>query len=479
MRSLSYFTTITDRGGNAYFSINFSSLDKSRQPRNVSSTNFSTFLAENISVTPQVTNNFSSDLTEADDFLLAILSLVLLLIIENTFSTALLRTNRGNVSNYGFSVKQFIDMFREFRVWNLVPGQRRQRTLTRVNFSLLVIALVSLTVNLVLEGVVLYLSSPEMLKVTNDIASYTLANVVMPSWDQIQHAGALATLLPCSKITMLGVFQGNNQLSLCMVSNKTSSFDYRFELSTERVKMIMTSDVHEFGVDHLVTVGNLSTKYIGRGYFTLGDVNLINKRNRLLRERESTERDEAVATVHKQLIAFLFSQHRKKAKNSAMTLERLEALQFDFVIGTGDPVRILKTGHRTRFREVLPVRYTTTVSGIIPSGPETFRFAHAFLKGAIGVAITGPDTKDLQLETGDIVAVKDWLWKEGSRKLNWLSLSILLLAALSALFILRHLLLPVSTADIAAEYVTRQVGAELGESPIMLKDSERKYFKLP
>lgn len=483
MKETAQFKTFTDKWGNSYFSVNFGSLDTNLQPRQATSTDFATFLAKDMTVSRRVTGIFSSDLTSVDDFLLATLSLILLLVIESIFSTILLRTIRGSVSNSGFSVKQFVDMSRDFRLRYLVTGRGRGRepklVLTKINFRLLTAALIFLASNLVLEGTILYLISPEMVRVTNDIVSYTLVDVVMPNWEQIQTASSLATLQPCTKIVMRGVIQGNNQLSLCMVSNKTGTFMGPFELSPEEVRMTITSDIHDFGVEHMVTIGNLSAKYIGRGYFTLGNINLINKGNRFLRERESIEREVAVALVHKQLLAFLFSQHRSRTKNSSMTIESLEALHFDFVIGTGDPVKIIKSGNKTRFREVLPARYITTVTGIIPNGAEALRFTHAFLKGATGVALTGPDMKDLQVETGNTVEVKGWLWTESSRKLNLLSLSIFLCAACFILFSLRHFLVPVSTADIAAELVTREVGAEPRRSPILLRSAEKTYFTLP
>lgn len=94
--------SLLDDDGVEYFSCNVK-----RLPKGVSwhgklrgrGPNICSFLFQTMPVTRKVTGLFSSDLTSRDDVILAILSLILLLVIESIISTILLRTSQGKATN--------------------------------------------------------------------------------------------------------------------------------------------------------------------------------------------------------------------------------------------------------------------------------------------------------------------------------------------------------------------------------------------
>lgn len=477
------FMEVIDANGVAYFSVNASLTEGSVRPTNASNfdADIVTFLSETLTVKPRIVGPFSADLTSEDDPLLALISLLLLLVIESIVATILLRTYRGSVSNVGFSVKHFIDLARDFRIRHLIKGQRSEssKQMKRIKGKLLATAIVTLLLVFGLEGTVLFLSSPELVEVTNDMASYTLVTAAMPDWNEIERTNTSATIRPCTTVTLVGAIsdidQGNNQLSLCVTTNRSSTTSDKLELNDDEVDVTLTSDVHDFGVEHYVRFGNETVKFISRAYFTLGD-----EKNRMLRRRETLSgKEQAVMLIHKQYIAYLFSRYKRTASSPHITLDKLEALRFKFEAKTGPPVRIIKVLGKGRFLQVMTTRHVTNVTGVIPRGAEAFRYAHAFLKGSIALAMAGPDESDLNLGNGDVHARKSWLWKESTRKLNWLTLMILLGVASTILMSLRLTFSPVGTAEIAGSFVTRAVGAETDRPPALLQSIEKRHFRVP
>lgn len=474
------FLESIDESGTAYFSVNASVVKGGLRPTNASNfdTDIVTFLSQTLTVKPRVVGPFSADLTSEDDPLLALLSLLLLLVIESILATILLRTYRGSVSNYRFSVKHFIDLARDFRLRRIIKG-RGDESSRQIRGRLLCAAIIVLLFTFALEATVLFLSSPELAEVTNNMASYTLIIAVMPDWNEIERTAASATITPCNAVTLIGstseIDQGNNQLSLYMTTNGSSTTSHTLELDETMINVTLISDVHNYGVEHYVKIGEQTVKYIGRVYFTLGD-----EKNRLLRQRETVNGEEqSFMLIHRQFIAYLFSVYNRSASSPHITLHKLEALPFKFQVVSGPPVSVIKVLGRSRFLQVMTTRHITNVVGIIPRGPEAFRYAHAFLKGSIALSMTGPDESDLNLGNGKIQSRNAWLWRESVRKLNWLTLTILLTFASIALTLLRLAHSPVGTTEIAGAFVTKAVGAEVDRPPAWLQRSEEKYFQMP
>lgn len=473
------FTTLVDAKGQTYLAANPNLFAPKLPPENASETavDIATFLSDTLVVTPRVANRFSSDLTSTDDPLLALLSLLLLLVMESILATILLRTYRGAVSNVGFSIKQFIDMAREFRFTHLFKGHRKRPSdpRRRINRNVLFVAITLLILTFGLEGAILFLSSPELKAVFNDKTSYTLRTDILPDWNEIQRVGISATMRPCNAITLANVDQGNNQLSLCMMSDRITNLREEPMVLDRNITLSIVSEVHQFGVQHMVTVLNRSARFIGRGYFTLDD-----STNRMLRSRESLlNRGRAFRLIHRQYVAYLFSQYARLAPNATVSIEHLEALDFKFNSTDGDTIRVVQAIGNRIFRTVPTILHTTNVTGMIPHGNEALRFAHATLKGSIAVALGGPDETDLHMGLGDIVVRRGWLWRETTRKLNWLSLSILLLFSTAMLVVMRYIFAPVGTAEIAGTYVTEAVGAEARRPPALLQESDRMHFRAP
>lgn len=70
------------------------------------------------------------------------------------------------------------------------------------------------------------------------------------------------------------------------------------------------------------------------------------------------------------------------------------------------------------------------------------------------------------------------MWQEEQRYLNWLLLCIILAVALGVFGILRYLLRPIGTAEIAGEFVAESVGAEVGRPVAFMSPNEKCCFSL-
>lgn len=483
--------TLVDNRGDEYLAFNVSGIEFAvARPLNTSQAlvNYCSFQSETLAVSRQAAGAFSTELTDRDDLILAILSLLLLFVIEGILTAILLRTYHGNVSNFGFSIRQFIELIRDFRLRALIRGRRGNNNNTKpvakskINFRLLILATVIVLFTSVLEGTVLFLSTPGLTNVTNAKAAFTLIEVVNPDWNQIRdHVGA-ATVKPCTSIILQGVDQGNTRVNPCLTASGDTSIledkDNVFTEADSNVTMAIVSDMHEFGADHEITIGdvtgNSSAKYIARAYFSLGD-----RRRKLLRKRSLYYTWEAsVKFLHRQYVAFLFNHYVRKTNDTRMNFERLKKLEFTFETDTGPLINISQVSARQRFREAASQRHKTTVTGILPRGPEAFRLGTAVLKASTGIAVEGPDLNDYDMGSGSTWAREALMWREESRSLNWLSLTVVLCCALLIYGALRYLLKPIGTAEIAGAFVANAVGADIERGPAFLGADERKTFSV-
>lgn len=469
--------------GKEYLTFNASTIKEGFRPQNATevSKNICTFLSETINVSRRATGIFSTDLTMRDDLILAFLSLALLLVIEGILTTLLLRTYNGKVSNFSFSIKQFIELAREFKIRRLVRsrrnGMKEVGARKKVNSKLLVIASLILAFTFGVEVLILFLSTPQEVSVTNKVVSFTLVEVVIPDWNEVRKNIRSSTNRPCTAVTLgtFGVDQGENQLSACMAPAGILTSLETFREAKESVDVIIRSDVHEFGAEHEVTIAGEPAKYISRAYFKLGDGT-----NLLMRKRSSYyNMEESVGLVHKQYVAYLFNYFNSvRSGDTLMTLEKLRALKFSFSTENGPPISIMQVRGRERFRQVTSTRHTTTVKGVIPSGPEALRFAQVVLKGSTAISLVGPDENDMFMGSGNTRPREALMWYESSRTLNWLSLSLLLASAFLVFAGLRWILQPIGTAEIAGAFVTEAVDANLERPPAMLAHDERRFFNL-
>lgn len=475
------FITLIDNEGLPYASFNPAIIANNEvRPLNASDVgiNYCTFLSDTLELGRFATGRFSTDLTERDDLILAILSVALILVIEGTLATLLLRTKGGRVNSFGFSVKYFIELARGLKSSRLLRRRKhgKQTHRKKLDVKLLLVACTILSFTFGLEVLILVLSTPLLRDVYNTDTSFQLKEIETPDWNQIKRHIDAAISRPCTAVTlsMHGIDQGKTQISACVSMNVNtsilgSSLDSFKEVDDE-VEVKIVTHVHEFGSSHNITIGNVTANYLVRAYFTLGDemIRIMTKRRFMFNFERRIE------MLHKQYIAYLFSEYSRRTSDTRMNIDRLRNLNFTFTTGYGPVVNIVQIQHRQRFRQVASVEHITRVKGIIPTGVASFLFAQAVLKGAFGLGLAGPDRYDLGLGTGRTPPRPAVMWRETGRSLNWLSLTIWLIVSSVVLLLLRFLLNPTGTAEIAFLYVSGTAG-----SPLYLSEQDAQYFSLP
>lgn len=338
------------------------------------------------------------------------------------------------------------------------------------------VACTILSITFGLEILILFLSTPQLRDVYNTDTAFQLKEVEIPDWNQIKENIDAAINRPCTAVTlsMPGIDQGRTQISACVSMNLptsmfTSSLD-SFQVVDDEVDVKIVTHMHEFGSAHNITIGNVTANFIVRAYFTLDDtrIRIMTKRRFMFNFERRIE------MLHKQYIAYLFSEYSKRTKDTRMNIERLHNLNFTFTTGYGPIVNIVQIPKRQRFRQVASVEHNTSVKGIIPTGMASFLFAQAVFKGAFGIGLSGPDRYDLILGTGQTPPQPAVMWRETGRTLNWVSLTIWLVLSSAVLFLLRFLLQPAGTAEMAFHYVSGAAG-----NPLYFSEQDAKYFSLP
>lgn len=468
-----------------YFIYNVTNLRNSSRPfdHTAHGFNYATFLAETLPVRPRLISIWTSDLTNRDDIILAILSLALLLIIDSLISTVLLRTYNNNISNFGFSVKHFLDLARDFRLRNLIRGRRSSNSKSSkrpINYRLLLIASLTLIVTFGVEVAILYFSSPVFIDITNRLSAFTYEETILPHYPAIREKAGSAANRPCTSITLVDVNdrstidQGQTRITPCMTSTGDLNATEGFKRVTDETTLTFSTNTHEFGAEHSLQIGEHKANFRMIIYFNLQD-----SRRKLLRKRSQFfSQPEATYFIHQQFVAFLFNEYVNKTGDTSMSLSRLQSLKYEQTVQDGPVIIITQINRQERFRKSLSTKHTTVVRGILPRGPPALRYAIAYLKGASGLSIKGPDLNDMDIGSSSTWAQERRMWREEMRRLNWLTLTIVVISSSVLLIILRLLLRPIGTAEIANTYVTRQVGAEIGRPVSTLGPDEKTSFAL-
>lgn len=464
----------------SYLSFNPLSIPSERnRPLNIANLpNSCTFLSEDIQISRVATGIFSTDLTSRDDVLLAVSSILLIFVLEAILTTLLLRSQDSHISTLGFSIKHFLELARGFRFpSHIFSGKKKsyRHSLSRkFNKRVLLLALFVLFASFALEVVILVLSSPSLVDVYNTDTAFTLLDVVQPEWNQVRDNVGAAVHRPCTAITMVGVEQEQHMISPCLTVNGTSTLFASFDVVDDNVDMIITSNVHENGADHFITIAQDSLAYLSRCYFRLGD-----SRNRIMVQRVRIYNAERrFFFLHKQIVAFLFNAYVRETNDDRMNLARLSNLTFNHSTQAGPNVEIIQINNRDRFRTVTSTQYRTILKGVLPRGKAALQFTQAILKGATGIQLAGPDHYDVIMGSGNEAGNKALMWRESQRSLNWLSLNIALIASLTVFIMLRILLRPVATAEIAELYIRDAVGAKRGRPTLCMEKEEKRWFKL-
>lgn len=439
-------------------------------------TDVGSLLNPTINITTVSSSSFSTDLTSRDDVLLAFMSLWLLLIIEGVVTTVLLRRWKGKVSNFGFSLRQLISFVQEMNWRQVVLGRATSRGPRRkINYKIVVFAFSVLLFTFGLEVAVLFLTEPELVDVKNDKVTFRLLQPVTPDWHDVSFHFGRSLDLPCEAFVFFNVEQSATRINGCVSSSVSGRPVVGFNLTDRVVGAEIVSDFHEYGAEHTVTIDGDRGRYSTRVYFTLGD-----ERARVMSEGPRSRFEEQEAeTLHHQFIAYLFSIYSRETRHlgpeGQIGIEAVNAVETpSFKREDGPPVRVVDLPDAEI--EVSSRRYVTEFRGVIPRGTPALRLAQHFLRGAAAISVQNGDMTDFFIE-GGVEEAKAVVWQETVRILNWLTMSIILIASMIVLAGARKLLKPMTTSDIAGIYVKKAVGADEGRSPVEFDWArERKVF---
>lgn len=358
--------------------------------------------------------------------LIAFLSLVLLLVVEGILTSILLRTNKGNVSKFGFSIKQVIELIRDFNIRPVMKGKHRKaHPVARINWKQLALALSILLFMFGLEVGILFLTDPELANVTNSMVTFRIQQHITPKWIFVDFSIRASINRPCSSVALLGVVQGPTRINTCVtVDGSQGSMDFLSLNSTGAVDAEIKSDIHEYGAEHNLTVDTLSATYSTRAYFTLQD-----KKARLMKSLSSSYEEEHMEVMHRQFIAFLFSSFLKSKnfEDEDVVFENLKGTAYHFTASEGPIVDVMKIGNT--FQRSKSRRYVSTLTGVLPRGTPVLRIGQQIFRGSSGIVASEPDEGDLFLEEGKR-SRQSIIWQENARVMNWLSLAIIIVCAL-------------------------------------------------
>ncbi|CDF77553.1 unnamed protein product [Chondrus crispus] len=458
--------------------VNYASLVPSESdvlPPSITKKDIASFLQGEMQVSLQVTGIFSKDLTDRDDVIVAVLSLLLLLTIEGVVTGFLLRTREGAVSTFSFSINHLSNLAREFKLRSLFRVKSQRGLTVRLVF----VALFVFTASFGLEVLVLFLTNPEEREVLNDVATFRIVEPLNPNFDPIYQAAKTSINPPCTSVSLQGVVQSNTILSTCVTATVNRNTD-SFQSVTDPVDVEIRSDLHRFGSNHFLRIGSENNNYSAKAYFRLGkfgerisDAFETSGKGRLMSKSDmSASRERTISAVHRQFVAFLFSTYRLSTKDDSMNVKRLNEIDFTFDVSEGDGVDVVVVNREKRLLKVPSRRYTTRFTAVSPRGNAAMNFADTFFKGSIGMAVVGPNTRDLMLPSGSTIENKGVIWREKFRVLNWLSLTFILLAAFSLLMYLRHSLKPVVMAEMAGLYVSEALGISEAAAPFELMERD-------
>lgn len=414
------------------------------------------FLDSKLSLSHKQSDIYSTDLTSRDDLILAIFSLTLILVIESILAAILLRTVNGNVSNFGFSVKQFVDLGRGFEFRHLIKGKKAPKphpNAKRVNVKLLTIASLILVSTFGLESALLFLSNPHFRRVTNRTATFTFLPTIYPDWNSVRRAANSIVDRPCRDVTFegKGINMGATRLVSCVTSSATGTSFKQFETTDEVVFVEMISDVHRYGADHYVSIGTQSAKYSARAYMAHGGSSIM--------KNGAQNSGKQFFFMHRQLVAYLYNIYVIQTGDKRMNLERLQKIKFKEEGGAGPQKYVIMSNGNavgraaTTAHWTLSNRHKTTFNATVPTGLAALRFAAIFFRASHGVSVTGPNMWILSTTKGREIEKEVLLWEEEARSVNWLSLLLMLLIGMAVLAILHSLLKPVGMIEIVNTFI--------------------------
>lgn len=438
--------------------------------RNISqSPNTSSFLKHTIAIGPR-TNVFQRDLTNLltlDEVFLAVLSIIFLLAVDAAIATILLRTTGGNVSLSRFFINKSVELTRSFRFTHITKERDREH---RPRLLLLSFAFIFFSLALALTIFVLTtrISTP----VSNATKTLELVQPVNPDWNAVRNDSTRSINRPCTVMRLLRACQFKTTINTCVVSSMSPIEFDTFERAEGNVPMTITSDMHPYGAEHNVTIGDDSAYFSARAYVTFDD-----DRVRVLRQRTIfRSRAAQVHTFHKNLVGYLLSAYQRATNDDRITLDFMKDLEFTSETFEGPPYTITQVGDGSGFVRAQSTQHKTQLTALLPRGPAALRFAQSVIKASTAIGVTSADVTDLLEDEGESIA-EAVVWRDPSRRLNWLSLLIMSLSALFILFALRLCLKPIATQEIADVLVARAADEAAERDAFRSKEDEPKSTK--
>lgn len=430
---------------------------------------------------------FSTDLTtNRDDIILAFLSMCLLLIIEGILQTLLLSTltKDGRVSSFGLSVKCIIEVLRDFD-WKFKQLRTAPREKSRpsgkgtvrkpvviLQRRLVIISVCVIVFVLGLETGVLLLSSPSLTPVSNKLVSFRIGTSTAGQWLTVRRNVRATIGKPCQSTKLRDVEHGKMRVLCCVLGNVTGIDATFFKDGDVREgEMVLESRVHKYGAEHFVRVGEYYAEYVMRGYMVLED-----GRERVIKRDEDVRDEErTMEGIHRMFVAYLYSVHGWDFKGD-LKVEDLNLMEIEFnVTDPGPDVTVLKIEGGDAIIEKSTV-YKSRMRGLLPMSAMSLHVAHQFWRASSTLKVVEGDEWDLFVDDG-VQKAESVVWWEKSRKLNWVSLLLMVVASLMILGLLRMKMKPETTVNIASHYVKRAVGAHRNRSPMEIdEDKENRYF---
>lgn len=348
--------------------------------------------------------------------LIAILVLVMLLLLDALLQAGLLLPPPSP------SRLSFLRLLLHSRSFHSIPSSSLLRVLP------------SLVLLLLAHFLIILLSQPFPQSTSNAQRAFTLIQPLSPDWTLIHPAASSQVNVPCLSPQLTEITTSQSSLVLCVTSSLPPTvfppFNNPFDLT-----LILTTDLHLYGSEHTIRFIGQEQSFSARAFLTP-----FNSSLRVLKQRQRLNRqDEQVKLVHKQFMAYLFTQYNRQTNDSSLSLSDLQSLNFDYTPASTDNGRvidIIQMNNGTAVFQTPTFRYESNITGKMPSGDAVFNFAQVFFKGIIGVEIGGGDQIDLFPNDG-VQAREDVLWIRSLPYLNWFSLLLIIVPLFGVLIFLR------------------------------------------
>lgn len=430
------------------------------------------FLRPTIPVKGRLARRFSSDLTQSDDIVLSVLSLLLMLLVESLVTTVLLCRKNGKLDNLRFAVKHTVDLLRELNITGAFSRASSSKDNSKFQRNRMAIFLAAsiLIFTTILDTMILFLTSQREEIMTNKSVTIRIRQPVLPKWDKVYHHFRGSWNRPCRAGSLDDVNERHTRIVVCIHSDHDVESPQLFERASKSVKVTITSRFHTYGADHDLQIGDGGDKLRTRAYFTLSD-----SRQRLMGANKGLQNEaEITDALHKLFISYLCSAYLRETEDVTMNLQRLNNFYINFQPLGSEFLEILPG---ILFRQRARV-YRTTVEGVLPQGTAAFHVAQNFFGGAAALKLVDGDQHDFFLDSLREEEVEATVWAERIRFLNWLAILIILVIKILLLFLLRYFLKPVSMADVAGHFVAREVQVFHQRSPVEVSDCELASFRI-